>query len=717
MGSMAKAPLALFVAFAFLLGIVQVAYADGDGEGDGAINGITVYSWQDLADQLNDQEGAGKTFTLGDKIEYEEGNSALVVTHSGVTIDLNGFVINRRATSSSSDSAVIYVRGGELTLVNSNNNKDSEIMGGYADTNGGGGIVVEDYDDSSNTKLTINSGIAISENTSKYGTVHVRSGSFILNGGIISANTDTSDSLGGGVCVESGGKFTMESGSITGNKASIGGGVFINPGGSFTMRGGSITKNEATRDGGGVYVNHEGEFYLHAGSITGNEATMGGGVYVQGPSSTRKAGILWFGSGTVTPNISVVDNVGGNVYLCEGAITEAKAELTGNSRIGFTVEDSPANTSRKRILCADDLEQNSQRYFSEDPRCIVRPVREDKKSNAVLTSIWDMEPISGTNGWEVVGYWGPDTNLTIPSKWEEGPVTSVGAQAFQDSKKLESVTISSSVTSIGNLAFSGCPKLSKVIIEDAKLKTIGDFAFSTCTALKSISLPNSLKSLGKVAFGDHTMDIYFNGTRAEWDAISKGEWLLRHKTLHIQLPGGGYAALVNIDDAKVVLSKASLTYNGKAQKPKIKTIGGKALKEGTDYTAKWPSSSKKAGSYQVTITGAGGFFGTTTATYKIAKAKNTLVAKAKSKKAIAVKAGKSLKAKRLFKISKKKGKVTYKKVNKAGGKKITVTKKGTVKVKKGCKKGTYTLKVKVKAKGTSNYKAGSKIVKVKLKVK
>jgi len=65
---------------------------------------------------------------------------------------------------------------------------------------------------------------------------------------------------------------------------------------------------------------------------------------------------------------------------------------------------------------------------------------------------------------------------------------------------------------------------------------------------------------------------------------------------------------------------------------------------------------------------------------------------------------------------KRKGAVTYKKANKAGGKKITVTKKGTVKVKKGCKKGTYTLKVKVTAKGTSNYKAGSKTVKIKLKV-
>ena len=41
-----------------------------------------------------------------------------------------------------------------------------------------------------------------------------------------------------------------------------------------------------------------------------------------------------------------------------------------------------------------------------------------------------------------------------------------------------------------------------------------------------------------------------------------------------------------------------------------------------------------------------------------------------------------------------------------------------MKVKKGCKKGTYTLKVKVRAAGNANYKASAwKTVKVKVLVK
>ena len=79
----------------------------------------------------------------------------------------------------------------------------------------------------------------------------------------------------------------------------------------------------------------------------------------------------------------------------------------------------------------------------------------------------------------------------------------------------------------------------------------------------------------------------------------------------------------NIKDADVVLSKKSYTFNGKEQKPAINTIKGVTLAEGTDYDAKWPESSKNAGTYTVTITGKGNYTGTTKAEYNIKKATNT----------------------------------------------------------------------------------------------
>lgn len=63
-----------------------------------------------------------------------------------------------------------------------------------------------------------------------------------------------------------------------------------------------------------------------------------------------------------------------------------------------------------------------------------------------------------------------------------------------------------------------------------------------------------------------------------------------------------------------------------------------------------------------------------------------------------------------------KGKVTYKKTG--GSKKLTISKKtGTITVKKGTKKGTYKIRIKISASGDSKYKAGSRTVTVKVKVK
>ncbi|MCR4712119.1 MAG: cell wall-binding repeat-containing protein [Clostridia bacterium] len=77
-------------------------------------------------------------------------------------------------------------------------------------------------------------------------------------------------------------------------------------------------------------------------------------------------------------------------------------------------------------------------------------------------------------------------------------------------------------------------------------------------------------------------------------------------------------ALNDLTGAEVKLSATVFTYNGKVQKPAIKTISGETLTPGTDYTAKWSNaSSKNAGTYTVTITGRGKYIGTTKATYTI----------------------------------------------------------------------------------------------------
>ena len=103
---------------------------------------------------------------------------------------------------------------------------------------------------------------------------------------------------------------------------------------------------------------------------------------------------------------------------------------------------------------------------------------------------------------------------------------------------------------------------------------------------------------------------------------------------------------------------------------------------------------------------------------KVVIPKNNMTASARKKQYTAKSKKKTtFKAIALYKIKNKKGKVTFKKANKAGKSKITVAKNGNITVKKGIKKGTYKVRVKVTSAATNYYRACVKNVTIKIKVK
>ncbi len=73
---------------------------------------------------------------------------------------------------------------------------------------------------------------------------------------------------------------------------------------------------------------------------------------------------------------------------------------------------------------------------------------------------------------------------------------SIDQTAFSGCTALESITLPSSLTSMGLNAFKGCTKLSKVDIEEGA-KVIGQQAFDGCTALTSITIPSSVTTSTK----------------------------------------------------------------------------------------------------------------------------------------------------------------------------------------------------------------------------
>ncbi|AIV03824.1 BspA-like protein [Candidatus Malacoplasma girerdii] len=92
-------------------------------------------------------------------------------------------------------------------------------------------------------------------------------------------------------------------------------------------------------------------------------------------------------------------------------------------------------------------------------------------------------------------------DVTIPSVWDEKPVTGIAREAFSGCTSLTSIIIPSSITSIGDGAFSICTFLTSVnFAEDSQLNSIGKSAFWNCSSLKTINIPGSVTSIGRAAF-------------------------------------------------------------------------------------------------------------------------------------------------------------------------------------------------------------------------
>lgn len=141
----------------------------------------------------------------------------------------------------------------------------------------------------------------------------------------------------------------------------------------------------------------------------------------------------------------------------------------------------------------------------EDPEPVEpvvpeEPVEPDEPdgTEAGKFSEWNVEFDKELNGYVILGYLGNESEITVPSRMEDGKnVLKIGRNAFENGG-LTLVTISEGITVIGNSAFRSCGKLASVTLPST-LKEIGLEAFCF-TTINEIDIPQGVTKIGSNAF-------------------------------------------------------------------------------------------------------------------------------------------------------------------------------------------------------------------------
>ena len=261
-----------------------------------------------------------------------------------------------------------------------------------------------------------------------------------------------------------------------------------------------------------------------------------------------------------------------------------------------------------------------------------------------------------------------------------------------------------------------------------------------------------------VTFTDHSVSVDYDDTDPELYLYVQGgepgeywstdEWVFSQRIDgSVDIPASAIRSGANLTNCKVWLEtmEDNIAYAKPAQftgafPPPLYGIMTPPAGKKYTYTGKLISGVKSTVGYHVSGPGRGTSVGIyycdvvlddgylwsdgTTASkmikWQILKAPNPMKLKTKTatvKKSAVKKKAQNLKRYKVLTFTRSaKGKVTYTKVSGSG--KLSIAKStGTITIKKNTKKGTYSIKVRVKAAGTGSYKALSKNVILKVRVK
>ena len=184
-------------------------------------------------------------------------------------------------------------------------------------------------------------------------------------------------------------------------------------------------------------------------------------------------------------------------------------------------------------------------------------------SVSIPSSVWSI----GSNAFSNTAL----RNVVLPKS-----LTTIETGLFNECTKLESVVIPASVTSIGNNAFYWCESLTSVTLPDS-LTQIGGSAFNYCLGLKKIIIPMTVDSIGRAAFfrcNKATLYCEADSIPTHWDK----EWNSNGGKVVWKYCGNGHNSHTSVTDAAVA---ATCTEPGLAEGSHCSVCGTIIVKQDT----------------------------------------------------------------------------------------------------------------------------------------
>jgi hypothetical protein len=115
-----------------------------------------------------------------------------------------------------------------------------------------------------------------------------------------------------------------------------------------------------------------------------------------------------------------------------------------------------------------------------------------------------------------------DTDIVLDT-YNGLPVTAIGYEAFRGCSQMTSISLPSTVNQIEQGAFWDCTGLTSVVIPK-RVTELSIQLFEGCTSLTSLTLPKNLKVIRiEALYNTRLMNIYFEGTEAQWAAVTVEE--------------------------------------------------------------------------------------------------------------------------------------------------------------------------------------------------